>query len=273
MKKKILIIEDDVFLGNILVRKLSDSGYEAHLSRDGGDGLKTISTLKPDLVLLDMNLPTMSGYEILEAKFKNEEINRIPVIVISNSGELVEIDRILKLNVKDYFVKAQFDPDEVIAKVKNQLTDNNVEKVTGGDSKSKNGAVADRSLAGLTVMWVEDDVFLSDIIARKLSGEGCVLVHSMKGDDAITLIESNKPDIVLLDILVPGIDGFEILKMIKASETLKHIPVILLSNLGQKEDIEKGEQLGAVRFLVKATVTLDEIVGEIKSVLKSSKKG
>jgi CheY-like chemotaxis protein len=76
----------------------------------------------------------------------------------------------------------------------------------------------------------------------------------------------------LLDILLSGMDGFEILKRIKEDEKTRHIPVILLSNLGQKEDIEKGKALGAARFLVKAMVTLDEIIEEMKAVLKEEKK-
>ncbi|OHA33832.1 MAG: hypothetical protein A2928_03625 [Candidatus Taylorbacteria bacterium RIFCSPLOWO2_01_FULL_45_15b] len=264
MKTKILIIEDDVFLGDVLLQKMSVAGYETHLSRDGGDGMKMISSLKPDLILLDLHLPTMSGYEILEQKFKDQNINRIPVIVISNSGEPVEIDKILSLNVKDYFVKAQFDPDEVLTKVKMQL------KEGENTSGRKEGATkSQRTLKGKTIMWVEDDVFLSDIIARKLSNEECKLLHAASGDTALAMIEKEMPDIVLLDILIPGIDGFEILSRVKANPALKKIPVILLSNLGQKDDIEKGQKLGAERFLVKATVTLDEIVEEIKKVVFS----
>jgi DNA-binding response OmpR family regulator len=76
------------------------------------------------------------------------------------------------------------------------------------------------------------------------------------------------PDIILLDILLPGLNGFQVLEKVKANDKSKNIPVILLSNLGQKEDIEKGVKLGAAKFLVKATVTLDEIVDEITKVVK-----
>ena len=121
-------------------------------------------------------------------------------------------------------------------------------------------------------MWVEDDKFLSDIIARKLSTEGCGLVHATEGEQALKLLEKEKPDLILLDILLSGLDGFEILKRIKDNAETKNTPVILLSNLGQKSDIDKGKTLGAARFLIKATVTLDEIVEEIKTVLKENSK-
>lgn len=116
-------------------------------------------------------------------------------------------------------------------------------------------------------MWVEDDEFLSDIIARKFSAQGCSLVHATNGEEALVVLEKEHPDLLLLDILLPGIDGFEILRRLKSNLKTQNIPVILLSNLGQKADVEKGTKLGAARFLIKATVTLDEIVEEIKAVI------
>ena len=264
---KILIIEDDIFLGDVLMQKLHAGGYETLLARDGVSGLKNLREWKPDLVLLDIILPQMNGYEVLEAKQKDASISSIPVIVISNSGQPVEINRALALGVKDYMVKAQFDPEEVIVKVRLQLAK---DTSSGATVTGKVASVPSTptGLAGKKIMWVEDDKFLSDIIARKLSMQGCSLLHATEGEEALRMLEKEQPDLILLDILLSGIDGFEILKRLKSGEKTKHIPVILLSNLGQKEDIEKGKTLGAARFLIKATVTLDEIVEEIKTVLK-----
>jgi CheY-like chemotaxis protein len=255
--KNILLIEDDVFLGDVLVKKLNSAGLTTYLARDGEAGLEQLRKLKPALVLLDIILPTKSGYEVLEEKNKDPELKDIPVIVVSNSGQPVEIDKALSMGVKDYLVKAQFDPEEVVVKVKRQLDSMERDK-NGGDGAS---------LAGKKVMWVEDDKFLSDIISRKLTGEGSVLRHFTDGMEALSHVEEEMPDIIVLDVLLSGIDGFEILKRLKENDKVKKIPVILLSNLGQKSDIEKGQQLGAVKFLVKATMTLDEIVDEVKKTI------
>ncbi|MCR4311085.1 MAG: response regulator, partial [Candidatus Taylorbacteria bacterium] len=150
MASKILIIEDDVFLGDVLLQKLKGQGYEVQLARDGAKGLTDMTDFKPDLVLLDIILPTMNGYEILEQKMKTPEIADIPVIVISNSGQPVEISRVLSLGVKDYLVKAQFDPEEVLVKVKNELS-----KIVPSAVNSTG-----RVLDGKKVLWVEDDKFL-----------------------------------------------------------------------------------------------------------------
>lgn len=268
--KKILVIEDDAFLGDVLLEKLKKEEYDAHLSRDGAEGLKKIKELKPDLILLDIILPNMNGYEILEAKQKDKEIEKIPVIIISNSGQPVEISRALALGVKDYFIKAQFDPEEVMFKVRNFLKKEGETDLNADNFSVK--SASSEALKGRKIMWVEDDSFLSDIIARKLSLEKCILMHAKDGESALSLIEEDIPDVILLDILLPGINGFEVLEKFKANPKVKDVPVILLSNLGQESDKEKGKTLGANRFLVKATLTLDEIIGQIEQVLGESKK-
>ena len=138
----------------------------------------------------------------------------------------------------------------------------------------ENTPIVDESgaLAGKKVMWVEDDSFLSDIIARKLSAEKCLLVHTKDAEEALPLVGTEMPDVIMLDVLLPGMNGFELLTKLKSDPKTKNIPVILLSNLGQESDVEKGKSLGADRFLVKATLKLDEVIGQIKEVLAEAKK-
>src|SRR3989338_3628515 len=270
---KILIVEDDIFLGDVLMQKLKASGYDASLARDGVSGLKQLREWHPDLLLLDIILPQMNGYEVLEAKQKDASISSIPVIVISNSGQPVEINRVLALGVKDYLVKAQFDPEEVIVKVRSQLRKgdmaNDIQTDADGNALSKG---QDVSLEGKKIMWVEDDKFLNDIISRKLTSTKCVFFHSTNGEESLQMISEKMPDIILLDIILPGMDGFEILKKIKSDKKIKRIPVIMLSNLGQQSNNKKAKSLGAARFLVKATVTLDDILEEIKEVISENRK-
>ncbi len=273
--KKILIIEDDLFLGDALSQKLIAEGFEVSLAVDGLKGYEKIKSFKPDLVLLDIILPTMNGYEILEAKQKDASISNIPVIIVSNSGQPVEINRALSLGVKDYLVKAQFDPEEVLVKVRSQFREDN-EEISSNLVQSLEGMINKKmttaDLEGKRVMWVEDDQFLNDIISRKLALTKCTFFHASEGEEALKLINTEIPDIIMLDIILSGIDGFEILRRIKSDPKIKHIPVILLSNLGQASDIEKGKSLGAARFMVKATVTPNEIIDAIKEVLNKDKK-
>jgi CheY-like chemotaxis protein len=123
------------------------------------------------------------------------------------------------------------------------------------------------SLEGKKVMWVEDDNFLSGLIGKKLANEKAILFHATNGEDAVAMVEKEMPDVLLLDILLPGMTGLQVLQKIKSNPVTKDIPVLLLSNLGQKADIDKGAQLGAEKFLIKATLSLDEIMTEVKRVV------
>lgn len=268
MSGKILIIENDSLLRDGLAEKLKVAGYEVKLTRAGTAGIDRLREWKPDIALLDMSSPNANGAWVLGEKLKDKAISKIPIIVVSSAGQPNEISRLLALGASDYVVKAQLDATDVLAKIRLLL--NKDEETVNFDEKERaaGGGSSNGSLRGKKIMWVEDDEFLSDIIARKFSAQGCSLVHTANGEEALPVLKKEHPDLVLLDILLPGIDGFEILRQIKSDSNTKEIPVILLSNLGQKADVDKGKELGAARFLIKATVTLDEIVEEIKTVLK-----
>ena len=122
MAKKILLIEDEEILINLLQKKLANEGYDISVARNGQEGLELIKEIRPDLILLDIIMPKMGGFEVLEEMQKDQELKNIPVIIISNSGQPVEIDRAQKLGAKDWLIKTDFDPQEVIDKVKKQFS-------------------------------------------------------------------------------------------------------------------------------------------------------
>jgi DNA-binding response OmpR family regulator len=119
------------------------------------------------------------------------------------------------------------------------------------------------------VLIIEDDKFLSELISTKLDKEGFDIGLAGDGETGYKKAEEYKPDIILLDIMLPGMDGFEVLGKLKkhANAAIKNIPIIILSNFGQESKIEHGLQLGAVDYLVKANFTTGEIVEKIKKVL------
>lgn len=121
MLKKILIIEDEELLLNLLQRKLFQEGYDVSIAKDGEEGLKKIKEIKPDLILLDIIMPKMGGFEVIGEKNKDPELKKIPIIIISNSGEPVELNRVLELGIKDWLIKTEFDLQEIIEKVKKQI--------------------------------------------------------------------------------------------------------------------------------------------------------
>ncbi len=117
------------------------------------------------------------------------------------------------------------------------------------------------------ILIIEDDKFLRELIARKLTKEGYQIVEAIDGEEGLKKAKEESPDLILLDLILPGMDGFEVLAKVKDDPKTSLIPVLILSNLGQKDEIEKGLKLGAEDFLVKAHFTPEEIVEKIRSIL------
>lgn len=119
----------------------------------------------------------------------------------------------------------------------------------------------------LKILIVEDDTFLAGIYANKFEREGFKVFLATDGEAGLKTAKKEMPDIMLLDILLPKLDGFEVLEKIKGDAVTRVIPVILLTNLGQKEDVDKGLKLGAADYLIKAHFMPAETVEKVKKVL------
>lgn len=118
------------------------------------------------------------------------------------------------------------------------------------------------------ILIIEDDEFLRGLINKKLTAEGFNMVSAIDGEDGLKKAKEEKIDLILLDLVLPNMDGFEVLSKIKQDQSTAKIPVVILSNLSQKEDIDKGIKLGAADYLVKAQFTPEEIVEKVKNALK-----
>jgi len=271
---RVLIIEDEPVHLGVMKAKLEHEGYDVLSAVDGESGFQIIQKEKPDLVLLDIVLPKLDGFGVL--KRMREEKLTMPVIVVSNSGQPVEVDRALELGAKDYLVKAEFNPADVIDKVAKILGNAPAslqrESTTAGTVRKKNASQESGGVqeAGnkINILIVEDDKFLRDLMVQKLKREGFKTLEAVDGEAGIKLAKDEHPDIILLDLILPGLDGFEILRRLKSDAAISPIPVIVLSNLGQKEDMERALSAGAEDFMVKAHFTPGEIVAKIKSILQ-----
>lgn len=120
------------------------------------------------------------------------------------------------------------------------------------------------------ILLVEDDVFLSSLLKNRLQKEGIEVIHARDGDEAMKNLKSTPIDLVLLDIILPRKSGFEVLEEIKSDPQLQSqkISVVIISNLGQPEDIARGQSLGAMEYFVKAKTSIDDLVARIKEFIK-----
>jgi DNA-binding response OmpR family regulator len=118
-----------------------------------------------------------------------------------------------------------------------------------------------------SIMIIEDDRFLSSLMKARLEKDGFVVIQAFDGAEAIELFKQKLPDLIILDLIMPKVTGFEVLQTISITPQLSKVPVVILSNLAQDSDIEKARQLGAKEYFVKVKVSIDDLVGRIKGLL------
>ncbi|MFH1392598.1 MAG: response regulator [bacterium] len=122
---KILIVEDDTFISKMYEAKLIGLGYQAKVAENGEEALQKIKEWQPDLILLDLILPILDGFEVLKKTKADDNFNKIPIIILSNLDQKENIERGIKLGADDYVMKARFTPSEVVEKIKKCLASKN----------------------------------------------------------------------------------------------------------------------------------------------------
>ena len=119
-----------------------------------------------------------------------------------------------------------------------------------------------------TILIIEDEAALQKALEDILTGEGYQTLAALDGEVGLSLAKEKNPDLILLDLILPKIHGFDVLKKLKSDEQTKDIPVIILTNLESMEDVNKAIELGATTYLVKANYNLEDVLSKIKKVLK-----
>lgn len=254
-KEKVLIIEGEGSFGERLSQALRDEGYQVILVKEGTEAMKSIYDNIPSLILLDIMTPGADAYDILAKKQTEPLLAKIPAFLLSTDGTPINMNRVPEGAVKEFLISLHADPGEIVGKV-------NAHFKRGLAPSASTGAPG----TGKKLLWVEDDKLIGTILSKKLVSSGFDLVHAKNGEEALASMRERQPDGVVLDLLLPGRSGFDILKDMNDEPSLKKIPVMILSNLSKQSDIERAKAMGARKFLVKAAVSLDQIVEEARDL-------
>jgi len=118
------------------------------------------------------------------------------------------------------------------------------------------------------ILFVEDESSLQKTFSDLLKSEGYEMVSALDGETGLRLAKEGQPDLILLDLILPRVHGFDVLKELKTDPKTKEIPIIVLTNLEEMGDVEKAIELGATTYLVKAQYSLEEVVEKIKKILE-----
>ena len=254
-KKKILIIEDERLLLDMYESYFRKADYEVFATSNGRPGLEIARKEKPDIIITDILMPEMDGYEVIEAIRKDSETKRIPILVFSNLGQKEEIRKGLELGADDYVIKTDLTPSDLIKKVERMF-----DQLKKPFKKIKK-----------RVLIMEDEKEIAQLYQAKLDKEGFEVEIAHNGAWGLRLASVGDFDVILMDMVMPALNGNEALKKLKNDRRTANVPVLVFSNSAQDSEIAQALKLGAEDYFIKSNITPSQIVEEIEKVLKKKK--
>ncbi len=241
-KPTILLVEDNPLTLFVLTENLKDQGLETIIARSGEEALRQVGTLKPALILLDIMMPGIDGFETCRRLKNNLVTKDIPVIFITALTEIADKVRAFEVGGVDYITKP-VNVGEVVARVNTRLT---IQKLRR--QLQARGSVSNEKA---TILIVDDNEMTLQAIANYLKGFGFKIVGAPNGEDAIQQIPQIQPDLILLDIILPGIDGYETCRRLKRNREARDIPVIFMTALSDTTDKVRAFEVGAADYIMK----------------------
>lgn len=267
-KKTILLIEDEVYLLDMYKMKLEKEGYKVLTAIDGETGIKITREKKPDLILLDIILPEMDGYEVLEVLKNDSTTKDIKIFVLSNLGQDEEVALGKEKGADDYLIKANLTPIEIVKKINQAFYNEEMEaKRETGNKAGKKPLSGRQNENGLKILFIEDNREIVEMYRIRMEKEGFNIEVADNGAWGLKLAQGQRYSVIVMDMVMPAMGGLELLKGLKKSASNKETPIIVLSNSAQDEDIEEAKDNGADSYLLKANITPARLIKEIKSLL------
>ncbi len=241
MKRKVLIIDDEPDIREIVRIYLSDEGYDVIEADNGHDGILKAQELKPDLIVIDIMMPGINGFEVAKHLKDDPNTQDIPIIILS----VLAHDSQYRQGILDYISKP-FRQEELV---------NTIHKIFSN---------ADGKTVKRTVLVVDDDPDIVDVISLCLKDNNLLPEKAYNGNEALDFVKRKHIDLILLDINMPGMNGFEVIKHLKEDKNTCDIPIVVLTGTYISEDDKKhGLTLGVAKYLTKP-FSADDLVKEIK---------
>ena len=238
IRRKIVIV-DDIYFHMLSTKERLKNHYEIYPAQSAGDLFEILEKIRPDLILLDVNMPDIDGYETIKSLKADDRYSNIPVIFVTSNSDRESVVKGLSLGAADYVIKP-FSASKLIESIDNIL-DPNIPKEASHNDESGNKP---------SVLVVDDVASMLRAIQYALRDRYKVYILS-KSDDAMDFLRTKKPDLIVLDYLMPVLNGFDLIPMIRALPDHKDTPIIILTTEGTKEHVNEAMSIGASDFIVK----------------------
>jgi two-component system, cell cycle response regulator len=269
----ILIVDDDP-LNVKLIDALLSSDYQTFKAYDGLEALEKAHKIMPDLILLDIMMPNLDGYGVTRQLKANALTRHIPIIMITALDGVDDKAKGIEAGA-DEFLNKPVNQTELKARVKSLLKLKVYQEQLSARVESEERLVSaerlpesEKSINGLpTILLVEDDRKDQNLFKLYLENLPYRLLMVQNGEEAIIECQKGKVDLVLLDLILPGIDGFDVCRSLKENDSTRDIQILMVSSQSDLESKLKGLELGADDFLIKPVIR-EELMVRIKSLFK-----
>ncbi len=246
---RILIIEDEANNLDVARRIVRGAGHEAITAMDGVAGLEMATRERPDAVLVDLLLPKLDGWSVTRAIRDQSWAKKIPIIAVSALAMQADRERAREAGCDD-FVTKPYAPAELRAVLNRYFVD--------GSAPRASARAADLPASGIEpserlgkVLVVDDEPANVELIVRRLSGNGYETLTATNGHDAIAVATKEQPDLILMDIMMPGLDGWQATRLLKGDPKTANIPVVFVTARDRPEDVAQGFEAGGIMYVNK----------------------
>jgi len=237
-RKKIFYV-DDIQYSLVSVKNRLQNFYDVFTADSAGKMFEMLENITPDLILMDVNMPDVDGYEAIKSLKADERFSAIPVIFLTGKSDRESVVKGLSLGAVDYIIKP-YTASKLIEIVENNLSSLEQKESSTGDAASNKPVV----------LIVDDVTSMLRAMQYALHDRYKVYILS-KSQDALDFLRTKKPDLILLDYLMPVLNGFDLIRMIRTMPDYEDTPIIIITTEGTMDHVNKAISIGASDFIVK----------------------
>jgi DNA-binding response OmpR family regulator len=273
---KIVIVEDDPMISEIYQKKFSELGFDV-LTVDSGDQILALAKKeKIDVVLLDLIIPKMNGFEVLENLKSGQYDPNIKVIIFSNLSQKEDRDKALKMGADGFISKSDYTPTALAKEAQrllNQFGEEEKNETKNGKINGKNGnpeieGEALKQEQSGKILMIEDEDIFKEMFGGKLRQDGYEITFAKNGVWGMKEALKNDYDLFVIDMILPGMTGEEIVAGLKLEEKTKNKPIIILSASVENQAERKIKEMGVDAFFLKTQLIPSELSKKVKELLK-----
>ncbi len=261
---RILVVEDNEIASMQICAALQDNGFEVVVAKDGAEGLEHVRQDMPDAIVLDLMMPKVDGFQALEQIRSWPETAALPVLILTAKEiSAAERSRLMHNNIVQLIQKGSTDREQLVASVKRMLSPHKGEERK--HTMTEAGVKTARSGAG-SILLVEDNADNRLTVSAILEGNSYELSVAEDGEQGVRMVRELLPDVILMDIQLPVMDGIQAIKIIKSDPTTRHIPIIAVSARAMKGEKEVILAAGADDYVPKP-INPDELLEKVRKFM------